>query len=49
MKGLFRAVSVSLCSVTAGKILVSKEVNICYREHIPQQAGYQGISTFLVA
>jgi hypothetical protein len=34
-------IPVSNLSVTARNKVVSKDVNICYRGHMPQQAGYQ--------
>jgi hypothetical protein len=35
---------VQILSVTAGTLLQRKEVGVYYREHVPQQPGYQGSS-----
>jgi hypothetical protein len=46
---MFPQLPVYILSVAAGKYLVSKEVNICYRGHMPQQADYQLSSTLVAA
>jgi hypothetical protein len=48
-KHLFLKVLVSILSVSTRNELVSREVNICYSGHMPQQAGYQGISVLFAA
>jgi hypothetical protein len=45
----FAKVLVSISSLTAGNKPVSKEVNICYWGHMPQQAGYQESSVLVAA